>query len=221
MDRAELKNTIWELMSNVVDKEISVANWPDVYAEGVIHKMAKEFNLKDELVQYIYNERSYAKAKQVYDSWVSWKKERNPARRELEEKSGYDTKHASHLVRLMRMGYEIITEGKVLVNRPDAAELLEIKNGSWSFEKVMDYKDFMEKKLDVEYARQKALLAEGKPTPIRREVDKVKLNEFYHDIYNAYWDSRNKPINLNPLVPAGLYTKPASVSSTCYPGHQG
>ena len=187
MDRAELKNTIWELMSNVVDKEISVANWPDVYAEGVIHKMAKEFNLKDELVQYIYNERSYAKAKQVYDSWVSWKKERNPARRELEEKSGYDTKHASHLVRLMRMGYEIITEGKVLVNRPDAAELLEIKNGSWSFEKVMDYKDFMEKKLDVEYARQKALLAEGKPTPIRREVDKVKLNEFYHDIYNEYW----------------------------------
>ena len=187
MDRAELKNTIWELMSNVVDKEISVANWPDVYAEGVIHKMSKEFSLKDELVQYIYAERSYAKAKQVYDSWVSWKKERNPARRELEEKSGYDTKHASHLVRLMRMGYEIITEGKVLVQRPDAEELLAIKNGAWSFEKVMEFKDAMEAKLEAEYIRQKALIAEGKPTPIPREVNKVKLNEFYHTLYNEYW----------------------------------
>ena len=189
MDRAELKNTIWELMTNVTEKEISVSNWPDVYSEGVIHKMAKEFSLKDELVTYIYAERSFAKAKQVYDSWVSWKKERNPARRELEEKSGYDTKHASHLVRLMRMGYEIITEGKVIVNRTglDADELLAIKNGAWSFDKVMAFKDEMEGKLDVEYRRQKQLIAEGKPTPIPREVDKVKLNEFYHELYNEYW----------------------------------
>lgn len=189
MDRAELKNTIWELMSNVTEKEISVSNWPDVYSEGVIHKMAKEFSLKDELVQYIYAERSYAKAKQVYDSWVSWKKERNPARRELEEKSGYDTKHASHLVRLMRMGYEIITEGKVIVNRRgvDADELLDIKNGAWSFEKVMEFKNAMEAKLEAEYLRQKALIAEGKPTPIPREVNKVKLNDFYHQLYNEYW----------------------------------
>src|ERR1017187_7283225 len=66
MDRAELQNVIWELMSNVVEKESSVANGSDVYAEAVIHKMAKEFNLKDELVKYIYAERQFAKAKQVY-----------------------------------------------------------------------------------------------------------------------------------------------------------
>ena len=187
MDRSELKDTIWELMSNVTENEISVANWPDIYSDAVIHKMAKEFNLKDELVHYIYCERAYAKAKQVYDSWISWKKERNPARRELEEKSGYDTKHASHLVRLMRMGYEIITEGKVIVKRPDAEELLAIKNGSWSFEKVMQFKDEMEAKLDAEYNRQKKLIAEGKPTPLPRDVNKVKLNELYHQLYNEYW----------------------------------
>lgn len=191
MDRAELKNTMWELMSSVTDREISVANWPDVYAEAVIHKMAKDYNLKDELVQYIYAERAFAKAKQVYDSWVLWKKERNPARRALEEKSGYDTKHASHLVRLMRMGYEIITEGKVIVKRPDAEELLAVKNGAWSFEKVMEFKNEMESKLDIEYKRQKALIAEGKPTPIPREVNKVKLNELYHELYNEYWDKRD------------------------------
>jgi hypothetical protein len=197
MQRAELKDVIWDLLTNVTEREVSVANWPDVYAEGVIHKMQTEFGLNEDVVRLIYAERAFAKAKQVYDSWVSWKKERNPARRELEEKSGYDTKHASHLVRLMRMGYEILSEGKVIVNRVglDAQELLDIKNGAWSFEKVMEFKDIMENKLDEEYARQKKLVAMGEPTPIPREVDKVKLNALYHELYNEYWEG-NKPLDL-------------------------
>lgn len=194
-ERAELKNTLWDVMTELVGTEISVSNWPDKYSEAAIHKMQKDFNLSEDVVRYIYAERQFAKAMQLYKSWLSWKKERNPARRELEEKSGYDTKHASHLVRLMRMGYEIITEGKVLVKRPDAEELLAVKNGAWYFEKVMEFKDEMEKKLDAEYLRQKKLIAEGKPTPIPREVDKVKLNAFYHDLYNEYW-SKNAPLDL-------------------------
>lgn len=189
MLRAELKDTIWDLLTNVTSREVSVANWPDVYAEGVIHRMKETFNLKDEVSNYIHAERAYSKAKQVYDSWVAWKRERNPARRALEEKSGYDTKHASHLVRLMRMGYEILSEGKVIVNRTgvDADELLSIKNGGWSFDQVMEFKENMEVKLEAEYVRQKQLIADGKPTPLRREVDKTKLNELYHELYEKYW----------------------------------
>lgn len=184
MDRANLKDSIWEILTTITNKEISVANWPDKYAEGVIFKMQKEFSLKDEVVAFIHAERNYAKAKQVYDSWVSWKKERNPARRALEEKSGYDTKHASHLVRLMRMGYEILSTGSVIVNRQglDADELLAIKNGEWTFEQVMEFKDSMESKLDAEYARQKA----GGVSPLRRDVDKDSLNSLYHDVYEEH-----------------------------------
>ena len=196
LQRAELKDTIWELLSEVSGREISVSNWPDEYHCGVLNKMKKDFNLKDEVVAYINAERAYAKAKQIYDSWVSWKKERNPARRELEEKSGYDTKHASHLVRLMRMGYEILSEGKILVDRTgvDADELLSIKNGGWSFDRVMEFKEEMESKLNAEYDRQKKLMAEGKPVPIPREVNKEKLNSLYHELYNEYWS------NSSPLV---------------------
>lgn len=189
-ERAELKNTMWDVMSEVTETEISVANWPDKYSEAAIHKMQKDFNLSEDIVRYIYAERQFAKAQQLYKSWMSWKKERNPARRALEEKSGYDTKHASHLVRLMRMGYEIITEGKVLVKRPDAEELLAIKNGAWSFEKVMEFKADMEVKLEAEYNRQKALIAEGKPTPLPRSSDKEALNSLYHELYNEYWANR-------------------------------
>jgi predicted nucleotidyltransferase len=194
MARNELKDSIWEIVSTLTDKELSVANWPDRYAEGIIFKMQKDFNLKDEVVEYIHAERAYAKAKQVYDSWVSWKKERNPARRELEEKSGYDTKHASHLVRLMRMGYEIVSEGKVIVNRVglDADELLSIKNGGWSFEKVMEFKEEMEAKLDAEYNRQKKAIAAGEVVPLPREVNKEKLNSLYHELYEEYWNAQEQ-----------------------------
>ncbi len=186
MQRNELKDTLWEVLTNMTGQEISVANWPDRYAEGIIYRMKEEFNLKDDVVNYIHAERAYSKAKQVYESWVSWKKERNPARRALEEKSGYDTKHASHLVRLMRMGYEILSEGKVLVNRVgiDADELLSIKNGGWTFDQVMEFKDDMERKLDAEYLRQKG--AAVKPLP--NTVDKDKLNKFYHEICEEYWN---------------------------------
>jgi hypothetical protein len=89
----------------------------------------------------------------------------------------------------MRMGYEILTEGKVLVNRNgvDAEELLAVKNGAWSFDQVMEFKDSMEKKLDAEYLRQKQLVAEGKPTPLPREVNKEQLNTLYHQLYEEYW----------------------------------
>ena len=195
MQRAELKDTIWELLTNVSGREISVANWPEEYHAGVLNKIKNEFNLNDEVVAFINAERAYAKAKQVYDSWVSWKKERNPERRKLEEKCGFDSKHGSHLVRLMRMGYEIITEGKVIVKRPDAEELLAIKNGEWSFDKVMEFKAEMEAKLEVEYQRHKKLIAEGKPTPIPREVNKEKLNDLYHQLYSQYWDDKRKTDN--------------------------
>ena len=196
--RAELKDTIWELLTNITNEEVSVSNWPDVYADGVINKMKSEFNFTNEVINYIRAERAYSKAKQIYDGWIAWKRERNPVRRELEIKSGYDTKHAAMLVRLLRMGYEILSEGKVIVKRPDADELMAIKNGAWSFDRVMEFKDEMQNKLDAEYARHKVLIAEGKPTPLPREVNKEQLNKLYHDLYNEYWNTNKNYIPLDP-----------------------
>jgi len=122
----------------------------------------------------------------TYDSWLRWKKERNPARRDLEVKSGYDTKHASHLVRLMRMGYEILTTGQVIVKRPDAEELLLIKNGGWSYERVMEYKEELQTKLDVAYKQIESDRKEGKNTILPKEVDYTELNQLYHQITEEY-----------------------------------
>jgi len=57
-------------------------------------------------------------------------------RRELVRRVGYDAKNAAHLIRLLRMGIEFLIEGTLYVERADAPELLDIKRGAWSLEKV-------------------------------------------------------------------------------------
>lgn len=57
-------------------------------------------------------------------------------RKELVAKHGYDTKNAAHLIRLLRMGIEFLNTGQLQVIRQDATQLLEIKKGEWSLEKV-------------------------------------------------------------------------------------
>lgn len=57
-------------------------------------------------------------------------------RKELLDKFGYDCKNAAHLIRLLRMGIEFLTDGELRVFREDAVELKEIKSGQWSLEKV-------------------------------------------------------------------------------------
>ena len=58
-------------------------------------------------------------------------------RKELVAEFGYDTKNAGHLIRLLRMGIEFLTDGELYVVREDAAELIEIKKGEWSKEKIL------------------------------------------------------------------------------------
>lgn len=57
-------------------------------------------------------------------------------RRKLVEQFGFDTKNAAHLVRLLRMGIEFLKDGKLNVLREDASQLLEIKRGEWSLDRI-------------------------------------------------------------------------------------
>lgn len=93
-------------------------------------------------------ERRYHSALREWDNYQRWLKTRNPARAESEAKFGYDTKHAMHLVRLMRMCREILTSGTVVVKRPDRDELLAIRNGAWKYETLMQWAADQDEDLD-------------------------------------------------------------------------
>jgi hypothetical protein len=117
-----------------------------------------------------YDKNGYEGAKKEWDHYQEWRKNRNVERAKLEAASNYDTKHAMHLVRLLRVGYEIMTEGIVRVKRPDAKELLEIRNGAWSYEKIVAYAEEMDQK--VKEAEAKTTLQWG---PDRTAIENLQM----------------------------------------------
>lgn len=109
----------------------------------------------DEWMYIMQKEQAYANAKRHWDSYRSWAKNRNKKRAELEAKFGMDAKHASHLVRLMRMGKEILETGEVKVFRPDHEELLAIRNGAWTYEEIEEYAERMQGEIAISAANSK------------------------------------------------------------------
>ena len=120
----------------------------------------------------VMQEKRYASALQLWTSYKKWEKERNPARKELERKYGYDVKHSMHLVRLCRMAEEIIRDQKVLVRRPDAEELRGILRGEWKYEDIEAVADG----LDIR------LTALCEKSTLRNSPDRKKIAALYRQI---------------------------------------
>jgi hypothetical protein len=131
----------------------------------------------DHAKEQVHLERQYAEALQRWNSYCKWEKERNPARKELERKFGFDVKHSMHLVRLCRMGIEILQDGVVLVRRPDADELRGILRGEWTYEEIEAVALETDKKLDDLY----------KNSQLRGSPDRKGISELYREICEEYY----------------------------------
>lgn len=94
------------------------------------------------------NEEVFKQEHEMWKNYWKWKRERNETRAALESEHGYDCKHGMHIVRLLRMGAEVLETGIVQVKRPDAEELLSIRNGAWSYEEMLEWATEADNKLD-------------------------------------------------------------------------
>ncbi len=131
---------------------------------------SRALSLPGDVVVALNAEKRYRAAMKHWDSYQIWKSQRNRARAELERKHGYDTKHAMHLIRLMRMGLEVFERGDVFVRRPDAAELNAIRDGAMSFDELLSAATRL--KEAMEHAASTARL----PDDVDREqVDRLAL----------------------------------------------
>jgi predicted nucleotidyltransferase len=86
----------------------------------------------------IFNKIQFQKDLEEYNKWQTWKKNRNDVRHDLETKFGYDTKHAMHTFRLLKMGIEILNGEEVQVKRKDRAFLLDIRSGKYTYEQIVE-----------------------------------------------------------------------------------
>jgi uncharacterized protein len=145
-------------------------------AETMIERnQIREAELTPNFLAIMQRERAYRSARREWDGYQSWKKNRNPARAELEARFGYDTKHAQHLVRMLRMGVEILRDGEVIVRRPDAEELRAIRAGAWTYDELIARAEALG--ADV------AAAARGSPLPER--PDTVRLDSLCAEIVEA------------------------------------
>jgi len=108
---------------------------------GAAEALETRGTLSPNYLEVLGREKRYRAAKQEWDQFQQWKKHRNPKRAALEAEHGYDTKHAMHLVRLQRMGAEILERGEVIVTRPDRDELLAVRDGAWTYERLVEEAD--------------------------------------------------------------------------------
>ncbi len=171
--KISVRNTMSDMLAEL--KITSEVQW---------EAMARKVGLTDNFIEIMQKERQYKGAKLEWDNYQTWKKTRNKKRHELEEKFGYDTKHAYHLVRLIRMCREILTTGKVIVKRPDWEDLLGIRNGSWTCDELIDFAEREDKELQLLYVSSTAL----PKTPDFKYLDNlcISLVEKSMSAYSGY-----------------------------------
>jgi uncharacterized protein len=115
---------------------------------GFIKNIIREEQGWHTLEVEVLDKGSYEATKRDYDNYCNWLETRNPERLKLEMEYGYDGKFALHTVRLLRTCYELLTEGKLLVRRPDAEELISIRRGAWTYDYLIKYVDEMLLKIE-------------------------------------------------------------------------
>lgn len=184
-ERINIMGQLQATMSEAIAGVLTNAT-PQKVEDEKFRSAVKAVGIDDNLLLIMERERKYKGAKAEWDNYENWKKTRNPDRAALEAKYGYDTKHGAHLVRLMRMCREILVDGKVNVNRQgiDADEILAIRKGAWSYDKLIEFSDAEEKKLDEIYKAGKYAVPKQ---PDRKAVGKlvVAMMERAVDAYNT------------------------------------
>jgi predicted nucleotidyltransferase len=94
--------------------------------------------LSDNALEILQREKAYINASKYWTQYQEWGRNRNPARASLELKYGFDCKHAGHLVRLIGEGRELLQTGFITFPRPNAKELLAIRQGKYSYKELME-----------------------------------------------------------------------------------
>lgn len=87
-----------------------------------------------------YNQNGYESHCKKYKEYQEWLEKRNPIRYASNGNSNYDRKNMAHTVRLLHMGKELAeNKGFNVVRTWDREMILDIRNGKYTYEEIMEY----------------------------------------------------------------------------------
>lgn len=148
--------------------------------EMPVDQLAVDASFPAHVMNIYQRERAYHNAMQQWQQYETWKGNRNQARAAMEARFGYDTKHAMHLVRLMRMCGEILEGKGVIVRRPDADELMAVRDGQWSYDQLMEFAATQDELMGKLY----------ETSTLPREPDRPYLHQLCCTIMEQYYNAR-------------------------------
>lgn len=111
-------------------------------------------NSRKDFIRLLQKSQSYQVALREWKAYLAWQENRNPARAEMERKSGFDLKHGMHCIRLLRSGLEILQTGNIIVDRRgagDAEDLRAIIRGEYSYDQVTKMAEDLVEEMDKAY----------------------------------------------------------------------
>lgn len=97
-------------------------------------------------------QQDYKVALRDWKQYQTWRKNRNPARAEMEKKYFFDLKHASHLVRLLCQCRMILTQPDRFSPRLQGYDLnmvRDVLSGQWEYEKLVEWARQQEQELKI------------------------------------------------------------------------
>ncbi len=107
------------------------------------------------------------------------KGQKNVHRAELEDKHGYDTKYAVHVIRLYGEAKELMEHGRITLPRPNREELIEIRRGKYSLTEIRQFGAQLESE---------ALAAQATST-LPDQVDRDGISRLLADAHLQFWSS--------------------------------
>ena len=147
----EIKEGEWDIVIYEARKAISLLQGGNPNVLSMLWLEPNYYIHRSDAGQHLLDNRALFVGRHVYKPFVGYATQQlykmehgafkgymGDKRKALVERHGYDTKNAAHLIRLLRMGIEFLRDGEMNVMRHDAAELLAIKHGEWTLDRIKD-----------------------------------------------------------------------------------
>jgi len=117
---------------------------------------------------------AYCGRTKEWEAYESWRNNRNPERAKLEERYGFDSKHALHLYRLFFEGEELLRTGRITLplELEIQKKLLSIFHGEISYDEILSFGEQMKDKL---YALEETSPIPKRPNRKEAEILLIKL----------------------------------------------
>lgn len=127
-----------------LEKYLDKVNLPSIMIEdvGEIEVLYSISDLPKLNIESLKASQQFYKKVRDYKSYLNWLELRNPERKALEEKVGFDCKDMAHCIRLITMGLEVLNGKGLILNRDKAGDrqfILGIRLGKYSLEEITSY----------------------------------------------------------------------------------